>query len=354
MTTRMAPGKTVASLFLATFRVDRNVMTKYLNHAIGLCLAMGLLSCESAFEPKTDFIDRPVLYGVLSPSIYGPTEQHIMLSQTYNAEGTRPPSNIIDRPITSARVVLDIAGDEYVLEEALKAVPGTDGNPMLRHVYTASVERFLPGQPAEISVQLPDGRTLSARTTAPPMVHIMVSYPFNHGITTTVRGTKAGQAWTISWTALEDHLYWPKLTILCEKETDGPYPEYLMQEVPMTFVRQGDRSVPVYPSCTWDPSCTFTFDAIDSAMAKLSEGDPDKQAYKIVYASFSVLIYDPHLARYYASVHGSLDEYSIRSDPTTYTNVEGGLGVLGSETGSGVPFTIDPFYAAAFGYRGGG
>jgi hypothetical protein len=107
----------------------------------------------------------------------------------------------------------------------------------------------------------------------------------------------------------------------------------------------------VYPTYTFGTSCTFDFAAIDSAMAQISAGDSQKKNYGAHSMMFDVLEYDAPLSKYYSSVNGSLDQFSIRIDQPVYSNIGGGIGIFGSYFDN--KFTIDMDYAfvTVFGYR---
>ena len=60
---------------------------------------------------------------------------------------------------------------------------------------------------------------------------------------------------------------------------------------------------------------------------------------------------DQALSRYYSSVNGYMDQFSVRLDERTYTNIQGGEGIFGSSTTTSMKFPVNAKYAGRFGYQ---
>ena len=312
-----------------------------------------LLSCDESVQPKTDFVEQPILYGIATSSSLGDITQKIILSRTFDVDGLQIPDTSSDRGIPGAVVEITTGGRIIALQESLFVFRNADGSLTNRLMYTSPPFRFGPQQALSVRAMLPDGRTLTAEPVSPPFFFFESSHQFARGITTTVRNN-AGDAWTIRWQNLPAHLFWPALTIQYDRLLADSTRRTGVMRVPLTYTKQSGRWEAMYPQQTWEPSTSFTFDAIDSAMARLSEGEPDKSRFRVLSATFSVTAYDPHLARYHTSIYGSGDEYSIRSDPAFYSNVNGGIGVFGSQTVSSFIYLMDPLYVRSFGYQSSG
>jgi hypothetical protein len=141
------------------------------------------------------------------------------------------------------------------------------------------------------------------------------------------------------------------LTLTYEREEDTSGARTFSVRVPTGVVVRNGTRVGVYPRPSTSTHCEFTFEAIDEAMRSIAAGDTLKSRYLPVSLNFVVVECDIALTRYYMSVNGSLDQYSLRLDESTYTNVQGGGGVVGSTTTFGINNTIDPRYSRIFGYR---
>jgi hypothetical protein len=200
-----------------------------------------------------------------------------------------------------------------------------------------------------ISANLPNGKVLSGYTRVPHPFEPTFSYPFNSGITTRINRSLWGNSWQITWETYGNDLYFPKLIILYEKKNDSSFTPGV-KEIPVKYINQNGSIEGIYPDYISGNSITYEFDAIDSAMAQISEGDPDKRSYRIISIVFEMLEFDPELSKYYASTHGYLDNFSIRLDETTYSNIEGGIGIIGSKLQTNLRFEVNHTYISLFGY----
>ena len=121
--------------------------------------------------------------------------------------------------------------------------------------------------------------------------------------------------------------------------------------VPSRYVSGPNGRVPAYYSYLTQKFCTFDFAALDSAMAQISAGDPVKSRYSVHLLRCEVIEYDTPLSKYYSSINGSLDQFSIRVDQPVFSNVGGGIGILGSYYRNWVYFELDISYVKSFGYQ---
>ena len=85
---------------------------------------------------------------------------------------------------------------------------------------------------------------------------------------------------------------------------------------------------------------------------EISAGDTAKSYYRLDGVDFSLYQFDDALSKYYSSVHGSLDDYSIRVDQSVYTNISGGLGIFGCRALTANSWKMNSAYAHSFGYLG--
>jgi hypothetical protein len=107
----------------------------------------------------------------------------------------------------------------------------------------------------------------------------------------------------------------------------------------------------IYPQIGINRWMTFDYAAIDSTLKKISDGIEEKSTFRILRAEVRLLVYDTNLAKYYSSVNGYLDRYSVRLDENVFTNINGGLGVFGAYMLTKEILLFDLDYVASFGYR---
>ena len=211
----------------------------------------------------------------------------------------------------------------------------------------------MPDAAVSLIAKLPNGTTLSARTTVPSGRGFTSNYDFSAGLNPHVNRQPGKPNWTISWENYNDievHLFFPSLTITYTKLVQGNEITGTVT-VPSQYASSPSGPIPIYPSVTTQKQCSFEFAAIDSAMAQISAGDSNKANYGLHSATLSVLEYDLPLSKYFSSINGSLDQFSVRTEESVYSNVSGGIGILGSSITQVWEFTFDARYVGFFGYR---
>ncbi len=319
-------------------------------------LALGCISCEQPFDPKTSFVDRYVLYCVLTvrtgpPPLPPPPPPVAILRRTFDVEGTEPPASVNGPSVPDALITLEAAGTETLLDEIY--VNRSDSTRYLNPpvYYQGPVISLHPGDHVAITARLKDGTVLASATDIPSYKILTTSPVWEHGVTTRVSQFTHGNVWGFNWDDYKDdqHLYFPRLLLRYLISTDSSE-TFRSVEIPTQYARNGDAWVAVYPGWITTKSLAYRFEAIDTTLAWISAGDPEKSRYRVSGFTFELTEFDFPLSRYYASVNGYLDPYSIRLDETNYTNIAGGLGVFGSAYVSSSVYPIDQHYATTFGY----
>jgi hypothetical protein len=316
-------------------------------------LLLFLAGCKDDFNPKIPFQQVPVLYCVLST-----TYQHVaggqraIITATYDVPGVNPSANHTDPTITGAKVFLQVNDRKYeMLETRSRRADSTRYNDSLVSYGNANVSLY-PFDNVTLSALLPDGRSLWAHSVIPSSKGLrIVPATAPNGFTTKIDRAEEGPALVIDWDdgAASEHLFFPRLTLTYYIHKDS-IDVRKSAAVPLHYVQQGKARVPVYPTAQVGKECEFDLDSFDEFMRSLSEGDTAKSTYLVGGMTFTLTEFDYPLTQFYASVNGYLDQYSVRIDQTTYTDVVGGIGVFGSRMDSQWPFKISPIYIRSFGY----
>jgi hypothetical protein len=310
--------------------------------------------CDETFNPKTEFEEQYVLQCFVESGAFSASASvTAVLARTYDVDGFDPATNTIDPVIAGAEVTLTVNDKPSYLVGVLRASPDTGRYHAKQWVYTGTIPSVKPDAVVSILARLPNGKTLSARTTIPSRRNFTSNYEFAAGLTSPYNRLPGEPSWTVGWDNTDDievHLFVPRLTVA--------YTKWVGQDeitgsvtVPLQYITSSGVRVPIYPSISSRKQCSFEFDALDSAMALISAGEPNKNLYGVHSAKLEVLEYDLPLSKYYSSINGSLDQYSIRTDQSVYSNVGGGIGILGSSILQWKEFTFDERYVARFGYR---
>jgi len=333
------------------------MVTRRRTPALAFLLLLGGVSCHEEFTPKADFQEQVVVYAIakvsLSPSLRGyvGTVSAVVMN-SFDVEGVNPAGATTDPSIRGATVRLSGRWGTDTLREKRK--PGVDSvtGKGPRWCYTRSSFPGVPGDTISLTVDLLDGRRLTARTQISPHREPTTFPDFRGvGVRTPSDPYFYGTSWIFDWDAApgDQDLFFPSLYLIYEHLEDSGYVGYSRQ-VPLMMVDRGGTMVPEFPGSTTISRVEYAFSAMDATMRAISDGDPEKGRYRIIGFQWQFSEFDFPLSRYYASVNGYLDAYSVRLDQTVFSNISGGIGVFGSTYGYSYDYAIDPRYAEEFGY----
>ncbi|MGE5314609.1 MAG: DUF4249 family protein [Acidobacteriota bacterium] len=311
-------------------------------------LSLWLCACEEPFSPKAPFEPRTVVTCIVSTQ-GGYPYITATVSQTYDVEGMDPMTNTKDPCDTSAVVRVTIDGIKYLLQR--KSAVRRDSSRYHTREYRydgVGALSALGSRTMVLEVTTGEGRKLSAATKLPIAKTVDDDYRFPTGVTAETVQKK----WTFSWDdggQEGDELYFPQMLLYYSIEGDTGYSR--TAEIPLTYIEKDRKQIPVYPTHTREKKISYDFAALSRAIASISAGDSIKSRYHIQTLSFTLIQFDDHLSRYYASMHGYLDAYSIRVDETTYSNINGGIGIFGSYVWNYRTYPLKEQYIRSFGYQ---
>jgi hypothetical protein len=308
--------------------------------------------CNEEFSPKGPAGNRYYLFCIVNTTPLGGGVQFALVDRMYDVEGLNPAVNTSDPFVTGAEIVLTVRGQDYVFRRDSKARLDTSRYTTRVHYYSASGMTIVSRDAVAIRATLPDGTVLSSSTVVPDF-NAAASWPqFANGVTTLVNRYTIGDTWQLVWEGLlssEEHLFFPRLS-LTYTVTDSTGTHLHSEPVPYKYVQYNGQYVPVYASYQTKPSLDVEFDALDRFMQGIGQGIADKSSIHVRFLSLGVIECDQALSRYYSSVNGYMDEFSVRLDERTFTNIQGGEGIFGSSTATSLRFPVNTKYAAQFGY----
>jgi hypothetical protein len=319
---------------------------------MSLVLLLSFLGCEESVNPKGEVKGVPVLHCIMSFSeVAGPMTVEAVLTRAYDVDGLDPFVNETDPFIPGAEITLFSRTENSTMRE--RSYPRSDTSRYsTRQRYYSAILGFLnAGDTVSLIAKTPQAEVLTASTNVPQWQYFQTSYEFPDGFRSDVgKIFYVGKYWTFTWKGEEDHIFFPRLSLWYRKLTDTVRTFY-SKEVPLSFVVRNGAAIPVFPTYQWSNSASYAWSSFDLAMTQISAGDPYKSKYKIDYLTFSLVECDRSLSRYYSSVHGYLDEYSVRLDAPIYTNVNGGIGVFGSCRTTSANYEVNLGYVHSFGYQ---
>jgi len=322
-------------------------MKKILLLIFSVILVLINYSCEENFSPKGDFQQKYILNCV----VRGDTSlQTATISRSYNVEGYDPSANTIDPFLKDAFIRIWAGDNVYFMRDS--SLARTDTSRYKGPLHFFYINNFKPGNNTSLEIEaiLPDGKTLKANTTLPEAVE----WNYNNTDTSDTNAFRipslSHDYFSYSWYQGSSlGWYLPRLILVYAKIVNGSEERHEIQ-VPQKYEDNGNGIGPVYPSPSKNTLASFHNIALDSVFRKISAGDPVKSHYKIYALVFELLIFDDNLSKYYSVTNGFLDDYTIRLDESDYTNVEGGLGILGSYIRQKRGSKIAAEYISSFGY----
>jgi hypothetical protein len=312
--------------------------------------ALLLAGCDETIAPKEEFQEQYVLYAfVQGGDNHVPMTMNVLIARTYDVQGFDPSTNTTDPAIDGAVVVIRTITSADTLKECFRVTKDSLRYGSVQRYYSGTIRTPLPGDAVSLSARLTNGKVLTSQTIIPYPQLLLPSYEFPRESITRAHIPDYVHRWTVNWlgdVSSLGHLFFPRLKILYSRRT-GTVEVSDSAFVPMTFV----NGKAIYPASTFETSCSFDFAAIDTALAHISAGDPQKMNYHVHGALFELLEYDDHLTKYYSSINGAIDPFSIRITSPIYSNIAGGIGMFGSSLNNTRSYTLDSASFAPSGYR---
>jgi len=304
-------------------------------------------SCEENFSPKGDFQQKYILNCIIRTDT---SLQTATLSKSYNVNGYDPYINTEDPFLSNAAIRLWQGDSVYFMKDSSIARTDTSRYDTPFHFFYLDNFVLRNQKDLEIEAILPNGKTLSARTTIPDPVEWNLTN-ISDSDTNTFRIPSATEDYfafrwyessSVGW-------YLGKFIVTYSKTVNG-VEEIKHIVVPQKFENVNGQVKAIYPAPTKNLVAAFQNSALDSVFNQISAGDPNKTHYKIYGGIFQLLVFDENLSKYYSNTNGFLDDYTIRLDQTDFTNVQGGLGIFGSFIKQQRGNLIDADYIRSFGY----
>ncbi len=320
-------------------------------------LAFISFSCQEDFNPKTKISDKYVVSCIITLDYeFYQSGIEARVSRIFDTNGFDSSQDTVNHLIHGADIHVEYRGSNYILKE--------DSSYRVKYFYYKYGLRFYPSQTVYLYAKMPDGTVLTGQTLLPKGLQLDYSFKFRHGFNPNLNRFLLGEAFKVYWGNQENHLFFPKLylnySVYCKPEPvhgdEGPptpppnFKRYTI-EIPTTFMNKNGHNEPVFVNYTYDGSISYNYSAIDSMVARISQGNPNKKNYRLDGFTFSFAELDEPLSKYYASTKGGLDQYSISLDESVYSNIKGGIGIFGSTRKYREGLGVDTAYARSFGYR---
>ncbi len=315
------------------------------------CAIVSASGCNEEFSPKVPGGNRYYLFCIVNATPRGGDVQFAVVDRMYDVEGLNPAQNTVDPFVAGTEIQLTVRGRQYSFPRGVGARLDTSRYTTPVRYYYARGIPIVAFDAVSVQAILPDSTVLSASTVIPGFRPTDSTPQYANGITTLVDPYPLGRKWVLDWENLvsEEHLFFPKL-MLTYTITDSTGLSYFYKDVPLKYVEHNGQYLPVYLSYQTTAVLEVEFDALDRFIQGLGEGLADKSSLHLRYFSLRIVEVDQALSQYYSSVNGYMDQFSVRLDERTYTNVRGGDGIVGSSYTSQFTYPVNAKYAKHFGY----
>lgn len=297
-------------------------------------------SCEEDFNPKTEFKERFILNCIVRGDT---TLQLATLSRSYSIAGFDPYENRIDPFIGGADIRIWHKDDVYFLRDTI--ISRADTSRYNTPVNAYYLNGFLPGsnEVIEIKAVMPTGKTLVGKTKLPESV------TFASGNDLFIPPIDKDN-FTFQWQGQSNIGWYLTRFLIYYSKIENGIEVFYNREIPIKYIIENGNWIPKFPAPSRSTKISFFNSSLDSVFTQISAGDPVKSNYTVRAGVFEVLIFDDNLSKYYSSINGFLDQFTVRIDENDFTNIEGGFGIFGSYIKQQRGVRISTEYIQSFGY----
>ncbi|MBZ0199458.1 MAG: hypothetical protein K8H86_06295 [Ignavibacteriaceae bacterium] len=314
-------------------------MKKYILLIFIIAVSFAFFSCEENFSPKAEFKEKTVVNCIIRGDT---TFQSLTILNSYDVPGYDALLNTEDPFIYAADVRMWQGDSVFVFQPGEVARQDTSRYKTPLKYYSTNLFRPSQRDSLEIKVILLDGKSLVAGTRLPEYV----AYKGEKGIP-----FPGSDYFILSWEGNNSYTsYIPRFSVRY-KVTENNISVIKKKIVAMRYITRAGEITPYYPKFSTSTSFQYARQALDSAFYSISANNPNKDNYTILGGVLELIIFDDNLSRYYSSLNGFLDDYTIRLDESDYTNIQGGLGIFGSMLKQELFVGFQEDYIKSFGYK---
>lgn len=296
-------------------------------------------SCEENFSPKADYQEKYILYSIINTDS---SVQTAVLQRSYDVEGYDPNKNTTDPFIQGADIRIRQGDNVFFMHDTSTTRTDTSRYNTPVHFYYMDNFYLQGSDSLEIIATLPNGKKLYGITA------LAANVEFSESSDHTLPPDETDY-FSFVWNGpISSRWYLPKFTFYYVKDGIRYH-----KDVPSDYKFENGNWIAVYPEITNNNIIRFKNSALDSALSKISQGDPDKSSYKIFGGILTLLVFDENISNYYSSTNGFLDDFTIQIDEADYTNIKGGFGVFGTFKKQVTGAIFKEEYIKSFGYLPG-
>lgn len=275
-------------------------------------------SCDESFDPYTEYKQN---YGIACILRSDTTLQLATISKSYlsDDETVNQPSLLFEK---SADVKVWYEDSVYRFKDTVFV---TGNNQDSIHCYYKDNFSIAPNKPIELEVLLSNGRRLRANSKTP----LDILFKNTSEVLIPPVGKNVIQIfWSSAGTS---NYYLPQLKIKCEMIENG-IRKIFYRELPKSISTLNGLTSPIYPSANNNASAVYDLEAISWYLEEFADSLVNPSVISIHQTlELDVLVFDIEISRYISVSSSSTNNLSIRFDEGDYTNINGGLGIFGSQ-----------------------
>lgn len=297
---------------------------------IGVVLFLTIaIGCEQSFDPRLSSEPLPIVYSIMGTDR---SLQFVRVYTQYDSSASVPTSKRIEVPITDAFVSLDDGSNVTTLFDTTMIRPPDPRYQTPIHAYVTSALAVKHGGRFNLRVQSRAIGYASATVVVPnvPLIYLNEAEFFDFP-TDFSEETKA----TINVYLQPGAKGYILRLNLCYDvmEQDGWMRKW--QEIPVSFKAKPIKyEQALYAQVTKVSSVPAVVQTYSNASYRLTLGEisartnPKKIIFNYVVLQF--VQYEENLYNYYNIVSGFRDQFSLRLDQASYSNISGGTGLFGA------------------------
>lgn len=316
-----------------------------------LLLAATLLStsCDENVSPKGELPEDYVVNLIIRTDT---TFQTATVTRVYDVDGFDPLELKTDPSVTGAKISLKYSDSniEYFYRDTVdyNKLNSRFGTPS-RYYYLKNLPIHY-GKEIEMKALLSGGKLIKAKTKIPEKFVFT-----SEGTTPFIPGPLVGRDTSnisVAWNnASTDFVKMGKATLVYfYKEQDGSKTRY-EKKVPMNMFINGNDTTKNYSTSSFRNDLKINRTILKNILSEISSGNSAKGRYSIAPLEVEVFVMDENLTRYFSA--GLLYDFgfTIRNLPAHISNIDGGLGFMGSYAHSKIAIRFeDQYLLNTFGY----
>jgi hypothetical protein len=304
-----------------------------------LFIMIFLISCEDEITYKAEFKEEPVLYCIIDAE---QNEQYAIVKKSFDDN-----TIVEENYIRDVQISLTTQYQSITLSE-------NEGDGVLfpkNYYYT---NNFQPASGNSLSLRalFPDNSEVNSTITLPQFSLFFFEVPSDAPELNIPLEKEFASDFVLRWNikTVSENLAFLIVLYIDYSKLEGNAEITTRVEIPLEYVSEGDKLVPLYPAVTNNSFQVLNQKSIDIILKKISVGDDAKNNYTILGGEVQLYILEENLARYFASTETFKNSYSVKVYETIISNINGGKGVFGAYVKRTLPVRISPSYIQSFGY----